>query len=68
MGSGINEFNMPNDVVVDSFNRIYVIDNMNWRVVRFDDMNGSNWHEFTDPESVIAWIDPGQITLSYYYY
>jgi hypothetical protein len=46
-GTGINEFTSPRSVFVDSMGRIYVTDGFEFaRIVRFDDMTGTNWTTF----------------------
>lgn len=42
-GSGVRQFNSPNDMAIDGLGRIYVSDRGNNRIVRFDDMTGKNW-------------------------
>ena len=45
-GRGPNQFNSPDGLRVDSDGRIYVADAMNGRIVRMDDMTGTNWTTF----------------------
>jgi len=42
-GSTQGQFNSPTDIFVDGANRIYVLDNANFRVVRINDMAGNGW-------------------------
>jgi hypothetical protein len=42
-GSGDGQFNDPNAISVDAAGRIYAMDTGNSRLVRIDDMNGTNW-------------------------
>jgi streptogramin lyase len=42
-GFGANQFNRPTSVMIDSEDRIYVADMMNYRIVRMDDITGKNW-------------------------
>ena len=42
-GSGANQFYYPTGVVVDASGHIYVADSDNNRIVRMDDMSGTNW-------------------------
>jgi sugar lactone lactonase YvrE len=47
-GSGNNQFSTDGawDIALDSTGRIYVADTGNNRIVRFDDMSGTNWTTF----------------------
>ena len=46
-GTGVNEFTTPRAVFVDSMGHIYVTDGFDFaRIVRFDDMTGTNWTTF----------------------
>jgi hypothetical protein len=62
-GSGTNQFYGAYGIAVDSLGRIYVADTYNCRVVRIDDMNGTNWTtygstcgsgpgQFSDPSAI----------------
>lgn len=42
-GSGVGQFYGAYGIALDSAGRIYVADTYNCRVVRMDDMNGTNW-------------------------
>lgn len=45
-GSGVGNFELPNDIFLDGSDRIFVADGGNARIVRFDDMSGANWTAF----------------------
>lgn len=45
-GSGTDQFNGPASIAFDSTGRIYVTDYGNNRIVRVDDMTGTNWKVF----------------------
>jgi len=45
-GSGVGQFYGAYGIALDTLGRIYVADTYNCRVVRMDDMNGSNWSTF----------------------
>ena len=47
-GSGVGQFYGAYGIALDSAGRIYVADTYNCRVVRIDDMNGTNWTTFGD--------------------
>jgi methionine-rich copper-binding protein CopC len=54
-GTGVNEFTTPRSVFVDSMGRIYVTDGFAFaRIVRFDDMTGTNWTTFPANDSAPA--------------
>jgi sugar lactone lactonase YvrE len=66
-GGGVGQFYGAYGIALDSAGRIYVADTYNCRVVRFDDMNGTNWTsyggtcgagqgQFYDPSGVA--VDP----------
>lgn len=42
-GGGYNQFSSPIGIAIDSKDRIYIVDHGNHRIVRIDDMNGTNW-------------------------
>ncbi len=42
-GSGTYEFSTPNGIALDERGRIYIADDGNNRIVRMDDMRGTNW-------------------------
>ncbi|HZP84752.1 MAG TPA: NHL repeat-containing protein [Chthonomonadaceae bacterium] len=64
-GSDVGQFNGPAAIAVGDDNRIYVVDRFNYRIVRIDDMNGTNWvsygtrgngqGQFSDPTGI--WVD-----------
>lgn len=64
-GSDVGQFNGPTAIAVGDDNRIYVVDRFNYRIVRIDDINGTNWisygtrgsgqGQFSDPTSI--WVD-----------
>lgn len=43
IGSGVNQFDSPTDVAMDSDGRIYVADSENRRLVRINNFSGSGW-------------------------
>jgi streptogramin lyase len=45
-GSGTDQFNLPAQIAIDAQNRIYIADSGNNRIVRMDDMAGTNWVAF----------------------
>jgi sugar lactone lactonase YvrE len=45
-GNGTNQFASPVQTALDSSGRIYIADTYNNRIVRMDDMNGTNWTAF----------------------
>lgn len=45
-GSGVGQFYGAEGIALDAAGRIYVADTYNCRVVRIDDMNGTNWTEY----------------------
>jgi hypothetical protein len=47
-GSGVGYFNAPSEVILDNENRIHIGDIGNSRIVRIDDMIGTNYIEFSD--------------------
>ena len=47
VGVGVDELNQPTDIALDSQGRIYIADSANNRVVRIDDMCGTNWTTVT---------------------
>ena len=42
-GSGTNQFSYPAGVALDASGHIYIADSGNYRIVRVDDMSGTNW-------------------------
>jgi len=50
-GSGIGQFNQATTTVVDASGHIYVADFSNNRIVRMDDMTGTNWTTLGGPGS-----------------
>ena len=42
-GSGVGQFYGAYGIALDALGRIYVADTYNCRIVRMDDMNGTNW-------------------------
>jgi hypothetical protein len=42
-GQGVNEFDQPRDVALDTAKRIYIADRMNDRIVWIQDMVGTGW-------------------------
>jgi sugar lactone lactonase YvrE len=42
-GNGVNKFNNPNGIFVDTAGKIYIADTGNNRIVRMDDMAGTSW-------------------------
>lgn len=42
-GSGPRQFRRANGIFVDAGGRIYVVDELNHRVIRMDDMSGAGW-------------------------
>jgi streptogramin lyase len=64
-GSDVGQFNGPAAIAVGDDNRIYIVDRFNYRIVRIDDMNGTNWvsygtrgtgpGQFADPTGI--WVD-----------
>jgi DNA-binding beta-propeller fold protein YncE len=64
LGSGIREFDEPDDLLIDSQGRIYVSDELNSRVVRFDDITGANWVSLgTSGTGVHQFRGPGGLAL-----
>lgn len=51
MGSDAGQFYGAYGIALDSAGRIYVADTYNCRVVRIDDMNGTNWTTYGDASS-----------------
>ena len=47
-GSDVGQFYGAYGIALDSAGRIYVADTYNCRIVRIDDMNGTNWTSFGD--------------------
>jgi len=45
-GTATNHFQEPYGIFVDASGRIFVTDNLNCRVVSFDNMAGKNWTSF----------------------
>ncbi|HUZ18536.1 MAG TPA: 6-bladed beta-propeller, partial [Spirochaetia bacterium] len=45
-GTGANQLSGPVATATDSRGRIYVVDQGNSRIVRFDNMSGANWVTF----------------------
>jgi hypothetical protein len=45
-GSGVGQFYGAYGIALDSAGRIYVADTYNCRIVRIDNMNGTNWTEY----------------------
>jgi sugar lactone lactonase YvrE len=45
-GSGVNQFNNPSAVELDSSRRIYVVEFTGGRIVRMNDMSGTGWVSF----------------------
>jgi hypothetical protein len=48
-GAGVNQFNFPYALSIDSSGRIYVLDSIIDRVARIDDMTGTNWTVYGAP-------------------
>src|SRR5258708_6652890 len=46
VGSGVDKFDDPTDIAIDSIGRIYIVDYFNNRIVRIDDMAGTGWTTF----------------------
>ncbi len=53
-GSGIGQFNNPQDIWIDSNDRILIADTGNRRIVRIDDMTGSGWTEYAGAQSPVG--------------
>jgi streptogramin lyase len=45
-GSGVNQFDHPERIAIDSQDRIYIADRENGRVVRINDITGAGWVTF----------------------
>lgn len=45
-GTGINQFDEPNGLCIDSSGKIYIADTSNERIVRIDNITGTNWTEY----------------------
>lgn len=43
VGNGINQFNDPSGIYIDSSNRIYIADTSNNRIVRINNITGAGW-------------------------
>ncbi len=58
-GSGVGQFRAPDAMAVDGQGRLYVSDVGNRRIVRFDDMQGTNWTELPTGLSAMygVWVD-----------
>jgi sugar lactone lactonase YvrE len=64
-GSGVGQFYGAYGIALDSAGRIYVSDTYNCRIVRFDDMNGTNWISYggTCGSGVGEFYDPSAIAV-----
>jgi streptogramin lyase len=69
LGSGVGQFHSPEGISVDPDGRIYVVDYINSRIVRIDDMNGTNWTSydtgFSSPQG-LALDSSGRIYIANY--
>lgn len=64
-GRGVNEFNLPDGIAVDSTGRIYVTDSWNHRIVRMDDMSGEGWTTFgRSGNNVAEFLGPMSIAIN----
>lgn len=64
-GSGVGQFYGALGIALDSTGRIYIADTYNCRIVRIDDMNGTNWTSFggTCGSDQGQFYDPSGIAL-----
>src|SRR5947209_351486 len=62
-GSDVGQFYGAYGIALDSAGRIYVADTYNGRIVRIDDINGTNWITLTQSPVINSYIYPLQSPL-----